>query len=157
MLVLVSADNLLPIVFGWEGVGVSSYLLIGFYFKKPTANNAAMKAFIVNRVGDFGFLVGIFIIFAYAGSIDFSDIFIFFATENQAKFAGFKIEEIICFFLFVGAMGKSAQLFLHTWLPDAMEGPTPVSALIHAATMVTAGVFLTCRFSPLFRSSTSSI
>ena len=153
MLVLVSADNLLQLFFGWEGVGVASYLLIGFYFKKPSANNAAMKAFIVNRVGDFGFLVGIFIIFAYAGSIDFSDIFIFFATENQAKLAGFKIEEIICFFLFVGAMGKSAQIFLHTWLPDAMEGPTPVSALIHAATMVTAGVFLTCRFSPLFEAA----
>ena len=153
MLVLVSADNLLQLFFGWEGVGVASYLLIGFYFKKPSANNAAMKAFIVNRVGDFGFLIGIFIIFAYAGSIDFSDIFNFFATENQAKLAGFKIEEIICFFLFVGAMGKSAQIFLHTWLPDAMEGPTPVSALIHAATMVTAGVFLTCRFSPLFEAA----
>ena len=153
MLVLVSADNLLQLFFGWEGVGVASYLLIGFYFKKPSANNAAMKAFIVNRVGDFGFLIGIFIIFFYTGSIEFKDIFNFFAAENQTKIVGFKIEEIICFFLFVGAMGKSAQIFLHTWLPDAMEGPTPVSALIHAATMVTAGVFLTCRFSPLFEAA----
>ena len=112
-----------------------------------------MKAFIVNRVGDFGFLVGIFLVFFYAGSINFSEIFSFFAAENQIRLAGYKIEEIICFFLFVGAMGKSAQIFLHTWLPDAMEGPTPVSALIHAATMVTAGVFLTCRFSPLFESA----
>ncbi len=153
MLVLVSADNLLQLFFGWEGVGVASYLLIGFYFKKPSANSAAMKAFIVNRVGDFGFLIGIFIIFFYTGSTEFLDIFIFFAAENQIKIVGFKIEEIICFFLFVGAMGKSAQIFLHTWLPDAMEGPTPVSALIHAATMVTAGVFLTCRFSPLFEAA----
>ena len=153
MLVLVSADNLLQLFFGWEGVGVASYLLIGFYFKKPSANSAAMKAFIVNRVGDFGFLVGIFLVFFYTGSINFSEIFSFFAAENQIRLAGYKIEEIICFFLFVGAMGKSAQIFLHTWLPDAMEGPTPVSALIHAATMVTAGVFLTCRFSPLFESA----
>ena len=153
MLLLVSADNLLQLFFGWEGVGVASYLLIGFYFKKQSANNAAMKAFIVNRVGDFGFLIAIFLIFFYAGSINFLEIFSFFAAENQIRLAGFKIEEIICFFLFVGAMGKSAQIFLHTWLPDAMEGPTPVSALIHAATMVTAGVFLTCRFSPLFEAA----
>ncbi len=153
MLVLVSADNLLQLFFGWEGVGVASYLLIGFYFKKPSANNAAIKAFIVNRVGDFGFLIGIFLIFFYSGSINFSEIFRFFSGENQVNLLGFKIEEIICFFLFVGAMGKSAQIFLHTWLPDAMEGPTPVSALIHAATMVTAGVFLTCRFSPLFEAA----
>ncbi len=153
MLVLVTADNLLQLFFGWEGVGVASYLLIGFYFKKPTANNAAMKAFIVNRVGDFGFLIGIFLLFYHSGSINFIEIFSFFSDDNQIKLVGFKIEEVICFFLFVGAMGKSAQIFLHTWLPDAMEGPTPVSALIHAATMVTAGVFLTCRFSPLFESA----
>ena len=153
MLVLVSADNLLQLFFGWEGVGVASYLLIGFYFKKPSANSAAMKAFIVNRVGDFGFLVGIFLVFFYAGSINFSEIFSFFLLKIKFDWQAYKIEEIICFFLFVGAMGKSAQIFLHTWLPDAMEGPTPVSALIHAATMVTAGVFLTCRFSPLFESA----
>ncbi len=153
MLVLVSADNLLQLFFGWEGVGVASYLLIGFYFKKPSANNAAMKAFVVNRVGDFGFLIGIFLIFLYSGSINLSEIFSFFSNEDNIELLGFKVEEVICFFLFVGAMGKSAQIFLHTWLPDAMEGPTPVSALIHAATMVTAGVFLTCRFSPLFESA----
>ena len=149
MLVLVSADNLLQLFFGWEGVGVASYLLIGFYFKKPTANNAAMKAFIVNRVGDFGFLIGIFLIFYHSGSINFLEIFSFFSDDNKIKLLGLKIEEVICFFLFIGAMGKSAQIFLHTWLPDAMEGPTPVSALIHAATMVTAGVFLTCIFSSI--------
>ena len=153
MLVLVSSDNLLQLFFGWEGVGVASYLLIGFYFKKPTANNAAMKAFIVNRVGDFGFLIGIFLIFYHSGSINFLEIFSFFSDDNKIKLLGLKIEEVICFFLFIGAMGKSAQIFLHTWLPDAMEGPTPVSALIHAATMVTAGVFLTCRFSPLFEAA----
>ncbi len=153
MLVLVSADNLLQLFFGWEGVGVASYLLIGFYFKKPSANSAAIKAFIVNRVGDFGFLIGIFLIFLYSGSINFLEIFSFFSNENKIKLLGFKVEEVICFFLFIGAMGKSAQIFLHTWLPDAMEGPTPVSALIHAATMVTAGVFLTCRFSPLFEAA----
>ena len=155
MLILVSADNLLQLFFGWEGVGVASYLLIGFYYKKQSANNAAMKAFIVNRVGDFGFLIGIFLIFYYSGSINFSEIFGFFSSETNIKVANFKIEEIICFFLFIGAMGKSAQIFLHTWLPDAMEGPTPVSALIHAATMVTAGVFLTCRFSPIFEEAPS--
>ena len=153
MLVLVSADNLLQLFFGWEGVGVASYLLIGFYFKKPSANSAAIKAFVVNRVGDFGFLIGIFLIFLYSGSIDFLEIFSFFSNENKIELLGFKVEEVICFFLFIGAMGKSAQIFLHTWLPDAMEGPTPVSALIHAATMVTAGVFLTCRFSPLFEAA----
>ncbi len=157
MLMLVSADNLLQLFFGWEGVGVASYLLIGFYYKKPSANVAAMKAFIVNRVGDFGFLIGIFLIFFTAGSIKLEIIFDFFQNKELVTttytFFRLTIIDIICFFLFVGAMGKSAQIFLHTWLPDAMEGPTPVSALIHAATMVTAGVFLCCRFSPLYEYS----
>ncbi len=159
MLMLVSADNLLQLFFGWEGVGVASYLLIGFYYKKPSANAAAMKAFIVNRVGDFGFLIGIFLIFFTVGSIKLESIFDFFQSKDMANitytFLSFTIVDAICFFLFVGAMGKSAQIFLHTWLPDAMEGPTPVSALIHAATMVTAGVFLCCRFSPLYEHSSN--
>ncbi len=154
MLVLVSADNVLQLFFGWEGVGLASYLLIGFYYKKPSANSAAIKAFIVNRVGDFFFLVGIFLIFVTFDTVYFSDIFLSLENSNRTfdKPILFELNiiEIICFFLFVGAMGKSAQIFLHTWLPDAMEGPTPVSALIHAATMVTAGVFLICRFSPVF-------
>ena len=153
MLALVTADNLVQMFFGWEGVGVASYLLIGFYFRKPSANAAAMKAFVVNRVGDFGFLLGIFGLFFLADSIQLSDIFS--AAPSMARmeleFLGldFQALEIISLLLFVGAMGKSAQLLLHTWLPDAMEGPTPVSALIHAATMVTAGVFLVCRMSPI--------
>ena len=159
MLMLVSADNLLQLFFGWEGVGVASYLLIGFYYKKPSANAAAMKAFVVNRVGDFGFLIGIFLIFFTVGSIKLESIFDFFQNKESvtSNFIFFRltIVDVICFFLFVGAMGKSAQIFLHTWLPDAMEGPTPVSALIHAATMVTAGVFLCCRFSPLYEYSSS--
>ncbi len=154
MLMLVTSDNLLQMFFGWEGVGVASYLLIGFYYRKPTANAAAMKAFIVNRIGDFGFALGIFGLFYMVDSINFSDIF-----KEGHNLAGVKMSflymditaiELLTFLLFIGAMGKSAQLFLHTWLPDAMEGPTPVSALIHAATMVTAGVFLVCRMSPLF-------
>ena len=154
MLVLVSADNILQLFFGWEGVGLASYLLIGFYYKKPSANSAAIKAFIVNRIGDFFFLIGIFLIFVTFDTVYFSDIFESLKTSSvtldKPFLFGLNIIEVICFFLFVGAMGKSAQIFLHTWLPDAMEGPTPVSALIHAATMVTAGVFLTCRFSPVF-------
>ena len=154
MLVLVSADNILQLFFGWEGVGLASYLLIGFYYKKPSANSAAIKAFIVNRVGDFFFLIGIFLIFVTFDTVYFSEIFQSLKTSSKTFdepfLFGLNIIEVICFFLFVGAMGKSAQIFLHTWLPDAMEGPTPVSALIHAATMVTAGVFLTCRFSPVF-------
>ena len=154
MLMLVCADNILQLFFGWEGVGLASYLLIGFYYKKPSANSAAIKAFIVNRVGDFFFLIGIFLIFVTFGSIHFGDIFASLESSNKELnepiFFALNIKELICLFLFIGAMGKSAQIFLHTWLPDAMEGPTPVSALIHAATMVTAGVFLTCRFSPLF-------
>ncbi|MEX0970541.1 MAG: NADH-quinone oxidoreductase subunit L [Paracoccaceae bacterium] len=154
MLMLVTADNLLQMFFGWEGVGVASYLLIGFYYRKPSANAAAIKAFIVNRVGDFGFLLGILGIFYVTGSINFDVIFAKgpeMATQSFA-FLGFQVSviETLTLLLFIGAMGKSAQLLLHTWLPDAMEGPTPVSALIHAATMVTAGVFLVCRMSPLF-------
>jgi NADH-quinone oxidoreductase subunit L len=153
MLMLVTADNLLQLFFGWEGVGVASYLLIGFYFRKPSAGAAAMKAFIVNRVGDFGFLLGIFAIFWMADSIQFDVILPMGAefAEMTISFLGMELNaaETIAFLLFIGAMGKSAQLILHTWLPDAMEGPTPVSALIHAATMVTAGVFLVCRMSPI--------
>ena len=153
MLMLVTSDNLLQMFFGWEGVGVASYLLIGFYYKKPTANAAAIKAFVVNRVGDFGFALGIFGIFFLTGSIQFSDIFYSAQSlslmEIRFLWADWNAANLLAFLLFVGAMGKSAQLFLHTWLPDAMEGPTPVSALIHAATMVTAGVLLVCRMSPV--------
>ncbi|QBY00162.1 NADH-quinone oxidoreductase subunit L [Rhodophyticola sp. CCM32] len=153
MLMLVTADNLLQLFFGWEGVGVASYLLIGFYYRKPSAGAAAMKAFIVNRVGDFGFLLGIFALFWMADSISF-DVILSKGPELAETTFGFLGYEVnaantIGMLLFIGAMGKSAQLFLHTWLPDAMEGPTPVSALIHAATMVTAGVFLVCRMSPI--------
>ena len=154
MLMLVTSDNLLQMFFGWEGVGVASYLLIGFYYRKPSANAAAIKAFIVNRVGDFGFALGIFGLYFMVDSIQLTDVFAagHHLAEVKMMFLGieFNAIELLTFLLFVGAMGKSAQLFLHTWLPDAMEGPTPVSALIHAATMVTAGVFLVCRMSPLF-------
>jgi NADH-quinone oxidoreductase subunit L len=154
MLMLVTADNFVQLFFGWEGVGLASYLLIGFWYKKPSANAAAMKAFIVNRVGDFGFALGIFGVFFLFGTLDFEAVFD--AARSQANmvwtFAGMELNALttICLLLFVGACGKSAQFMLHTWLPDAMEGPTPVSALIHAATMVTAGVFLVCRCSPMF-------
>jgi len=154
MLMLVTSDNLLQMYFGWEGVGVASYLLIGFYYRKPSAGAAAMKAFIVNRVGDFGFALGIFATYYMVDSINFSDVFAAGPklAESSIHFLWMDLNaaEAIAFLLFIGAMGKSAQLFLHTWLPDAMEGPTPVSALIHAATMVTAGVFLVSRMSPLF-------
>ncbi len=157
MLMLVTSDNFLQLFFGWEGVGLASYLLIGFWFKKPSANAAAIKAFIVNRVGDFGLAIAVFMIFKYTGSLNFSDVFQKMPSLINEKiyFLGNEGSLItyICVFLFIGAMGKSAQLFLHTWLPDAMEGPTPVSALIHAATMVTAGVFLIVRCSPLFEYS----
>jgi len=153
MLMLVTADNLVQMFFGWEGVGLASYLLIGFYFRKPSANAAAIKAFVVNRVGDFGFALGIFAIFFMVDSIRFDDIFAAAPELAEAKINFLWTEwnaiELISVLLFIGAMGKSAQFILHTWLPDAMEGPTPVSALIHAATMVTAGVFLVCRMSPL--------
>src|SRR5215831_3778842 len=154
MLMLVTADNLVQLFFGWEGVGLASYLLIGFWYQKPSANAAAIKAFIVNRVGDFGFLLGIFGVFMMMNSVDFDTIFAG-APALSGKTIGLfgwhpDALTLICVLLFMGAMGKSAQFLLHTWLPDAMEGPTPVSALIHAATMVTAGVFMVARLSPLF-------
>ena len=154
MLALVTSDNLAQLFFGWEGVGLASYLLIGFWFEKSEANAAAIKAFIVNRVGDFGFALGIFAVFLLTGSINFDTVFAQ-APDLVGKsfhFLGFNADAltVICLLLFMGAMGKSAQFLLHTWLPDAMEGPTPVSALIHAATMVTAGVFMVARLSPLF-------
>src|ERR1700730_3809661 len=154
MLMLVTADNLVQLFFGWEGVGLMSYLLIGFWYQKPSANAAAIKAFIVNRVGDFGFALGIFAIFALIGSTDFETIFAGAPglSGKTIDFLGWHADALTltCLLLFMGAMGKSAQFLLHTWLPDAMEGPTPVSALIHAATMVTAGVFMVARLSPLF-------
>ncbi|MDF1607506.1 NADH-quinone oxidoreductase subunit L [Hoeflea sp. YIM 152468] len=172
MLMLVTSDNLLQMFFGWEGVGVASYLLIGFWYKKPSANAAAMKAFIVNRVGDFGFLLGIFGVFVLFGSASFDVIFAAAADYLPAEGAdaggtiltlfGMHLDRAdaltgVCLLLFMGAMGKSAQFLLHTWLPDAMEGPTPVSALIHAATMVTAGVFLVARMSPIFELSPDAL
>jgi NADH-quinone oxidoreductase subunit L len=153
MLMLVTSDNLIQMFFGWEGVGVASYLLIGFYIRKPSAGAAAMKAFIVNRVGDFGFALGIFGLYFLVDSVNLSDVFAaapeLAETNVTFLWRDWNAANLIAVLLFVGAMGKSAQLFLHTWLPDAMEGPTPVSALIHAATMVTAGVFLVCRMSPI--------
>ncbi|MBD1138558.1 NADH-quinone oxidoreductase subunit L [Pelagibacterales bacterium SAG-MED41] len=161
MLVLVVSDNFLQLFFGWEGVGLCSYLLIGFWYKKESANNAAIKAFIVNRIGDFGLAIGIFLIFFYFGTINFKEVFDIAPKfiENKLVFFGFEssLITLICIFLFIGAMGKSAQFLLHTWLPDAMEGPTPVSALIHAATMVTAGVFLVVKCSPLFEYSETAL
>ena len=154
MLMLVTADNLVQMFFGWEGVGLASYLLIGFWYHKPEANAAAIKAFIVNRIGDFGFALGIFAVFYMTGAIDFDTIFAQAPalTGKTIHLLYWDIDALtlICLLLFMGAMGKSAQFLLHTWLPDAMEGPTPVSALIHAATMVTAGVFMVARLSPLF-------
>lgn len=186
MLMLVTSDNLVQMFFGWEGVGLASYLLIGFWYKKPSANNAAMKAFIVNRVGDFGFALGIFGVFVLFGSVNFDTIFAAASTyvsvdpahtastgaavaaagegagEIVWQFLNFEVDRqgaltIVCLLLFMGAMGKSAQFLLHTWLPDAMEGPTPVSALIHAATMVTAGVFMIARMSPVFEWSQTAL
>jgi NADH-quinone oxidoreductase subunit L len=154
MLMLVTSDNLVQMFFGWEGVGVASYLLIGFYYKKPSANAAAIKAFVVNRMGDFGFALGIFALFYLTDSVRFDDVFAaapeLAQTNLHFLWTEWNAANLIGVLLFIGAMGKSAQLFLHTWLPDAMEGPTPVSALIHAATMVTAGVFLVCRMSPIY-------
>ncbi len=173
MLMLVTSDNLVQMFFGWEGVGLASYLLIGFWFQKPSANAAAMKAFVVNRVGDFGFLLGIFGVFALFQSVDYNTIFAAAANYLPAEgaadanqvvlnFLGYQLDKqgaitITCLLLFMGAMGKSAQFLLHTWLPDAMEGPTPVSALIHAATMVTAGVFMVARMSPIFELSQTAL
>ena len=154
MLMLVTADNFVQMFFGWEGVGLASYLLIGFWYKKPSANAAAIKAFVVNRVGDFGFMLGILAIFLVFGAMDFDTVFAAAAGQQGQTFSflGYEVDVMttITMLLFIGAMGKSAQLGLHTWLPDAMEGPTPVSALIHAATMVTAGVFMVARCSPMF-------
>ncbi|PTE09276.1 NADH-quinone oxidoreductase subunit L [Mesorhizobium helmanticense] len=172
MLMLVTADNLVQMFFGWEGVGLASYLLIGFWYKKPSANAAAIKAFVVNRVGDFGFALGIFGVFVLFGSVNLGTIFAnaasFIPAEGAPQgaavltFLGYALDKqaamtVVCLLLFMGAMGKSAQVPLHTWLPDAMEGPTPVSALIHAATMVTAGVFMLARLSPLFELSHSAL
>lgn len=161
MLMLVTADNLVQMFFGWEGVGLASYLLIGFWFRKPSANAAAMKAFVVNRVGDLGFMMGIFGTFLVFGTVSIPAIL--HAAPGMAGstigFLGHRFDTmtVLCILLFIGAMGKSAQLGLHTWLPDAMEGPTPVSALIHAATMVTAGVFMVCRLSPMFETSPTAL
>ncbi|HVL30102.1 MAG TPA: NADH-quinone oxidoreductase subunit L, partial [Sphingomicrobium sp.] len=161
MLMLVTADSLVQMFFGWEGVGLASYLLIGFWYHKPSANGAALKAFVVNRVGDFGFSLGIFGTFLVFGTVSIPAILE--ASPGMAGstigFAGLRVDTmtLLCLLLFVGAMGKSAQLGLHTWLPDAMEGPTPVSALIHAATMVTAGVFMVCRLSPMFEVSETAL
>jgi len=161
MLMLVTADNFLQMFFGWEGVGLASYLLIGFWYHKPSANAAAIKAFVVNRVGDFGFALGIFAVFAVFGAVQFDTVFA--AAPDQVgksfHFLSWNLDilSVICLLLFMGAMGKSAQFLLHTWLPDAMEGPTPVSALIHAATMVTAGVFMVARLSPLFELSPTAL
>ncbi len=161
MLMLVTADNLVQMFFGWEGVGLASYLLIGFWFRKPSANAAAMKAFVVNRVGDLGFMMGIFGTFLVFGTVSIPAILT--AAPGMAGstigFLGYRLDTmtVLCILLFIGAMGKSAQLGLHTWLPDAMEGPTPVSALIHAATMVTAGVFMVCRLSPMFQTSETAM
>ncbi|RYE07961.1 MAG: NADH-quinone oxidoreductase subunit L [Hyphomicrobiales bacterium] len=157
MLMLVTADNFLQMFFGWEGVGLASYLLIGFWYQRPSANAAAMKAFVVNRVGDFGFALGIFGAFMVLGQLDFDGAFhaVEGATGTSIRFLSWDLDAmtVICLLLFMGAMGKSAQFLLHTWLPDAMEGPTPVSALIHAATMVTAGVFMVARLSPMFEAA----
>ena len=154
MLMLVTADNFLQMFFGWEGVGLASYLLIGFWYERPSACAAAIKAFLVNRVGDIGFALGIMACFVLFGAVSFDDVFAVVPQLEEARFVFLGVEwhalTVTCVLLFIGAMGKSAQLGLHTWLPDAMEGPTPVSALIHAATMVTAGVFMVCRLSPMF-------
>ena len=161
MLMLITADNFLQLFMGWEGVGLASYLLIGFWYERPTANAAAIKAFLVNRVGDFGFALGIMAVFVVFGSIDFDTVFAASHVKQGKTFEflgiDFDLMTIICVLLFIGAMGKSAQVPLHTWLPDAMEGPTPVSALIHAATMVTAGVFMVARCSPMFEFSTTAL
>ena len=161
MLTLVTSDNFLQLFFGWEGVGLCSYFLIGFWFKKNSANSAAIKAFLVNRVGDFGFALGIFLIFYLFGTVNYDEVFqqIYLYKDNELIFLGLNVNSIdlVCILLFIGAMGKSAQFFLHTWLPDAMEGPTPVSALIHAATMVTAGVFLVVRCSPIYEYSSLAL
>ena len=154
MLILVVANNFIQLFFGWEAVGLVSYLLIGFWFKKSSAVHANLKAFLVNRVGDFGFLLGIGLIFSYFGTLNYSEVFSSVTSHSDYKIYGdISLMTAICLLLFVGAMGKSAQIPLHIWLPDSMEGPTPISALIHAATMVTAGIFMVSRMSPLFELS----
>src|SRR5574340_965338 len=158
MLMLVMSNNFLQLFFGWEAVGLVSYLLIGFWYTRPTAIFANLKAFLVNRVGDFGFLLGIGLIAAYCGSLDYAQVFAQaskLTTTNIELFTGqpWMLATVVCICLFVGAMGKSAQVPLHVWLPDSMEGPTPISALIHAATMVTAGIFMVARMSPLYNLS----
>lgn len=159
MLSLVMSNNFIQLFFGWEAVGVMSYLLIGFWLEKPTAVSAGLKAFLVNRVGDFGFMIGIGLVFAFAGSLNYQDVFA--VREQLASMTvpgtGWAVITAICLFLFVGAMGKSAQFPFHVWLPDSMEGPTPISALIHAATMVTAGIFMVARLSPLFELSETAL
>ncbi|HNJ48959.1 MAG TPA: NADH-quinone oxidoreductase subunit L, partial [Novosphingobium sp.] len=161
MLMLVTADNLVQMFFGWEGVGLASYLLIGFWFRKPSASAAAIKAFVVNRVGDLGFMLGIFGTFLVFNTVSIPEILVRAPgmAGSTIGFLGYRLDTmtVLCVLLFIGAMGKSAQLGLHTWLPDAMEGPTPVSALIHAATMVTAGVFMVCRLSPMFQTSETAM
>jgi NADH-quinone oxidoreductase subunit L len=161
MLMLVTADNFLQLFFGWEGVGLCSYLLVGFWYDRPSANAAAIKAFVVNRIGDFGFALGIFAVYEIFGSLQFDTVFAAAPdiVNNTIPFLGREVDALTlaCILLFIGAMGKSAQIGLHTWLPDAMEGPTPVSALIHAATMVTAGVFMVARLSPLFEYSSTAL
>ena len=159
MLMLVMSNNLLQLFFGWEAVGLVSYLLIGFWFNKPSAVFANMKAFLVNRVGDFGFILGIGLIAAYAGTLNYTELFSKTADLAQISFPGndWMLVTVICLCLFVGAMGKSAQFPLHVWLPDSMEGPTPISALIHAATMVTAGIFMVARMSPLYELSDTAL
>jgi NADH-quinone oxidoreductase subunit L len=159
MLMLVMSNNLLQLFFGWEAVGLVSYLLIGFWFNKPTAIFANMKAFLVNRVGDFGFILGIGLIVAYTGTLNYSEIFAKAPDLGKLGFPGtdWLLVTVICICLFIGAMGKSAQFPLHVWLPDSMEGPTPISALIHAATMVTAGIFMVSRMSPLFELSDTAL
>lgn len=159
MLMLVTANNFLQLFFGWEGVGLMSYLLIGFWYQRESANEGSLKAFVVNRIGDFGFILGMALMFAWTGSLDYSTVFknaTYLASQSIELFAGheWSVVSVICFLLFVGAMGKSAQVPLHVWLPESMEGPTPISALIHAATMVTAGVFMVARISPLMELST---
>src|SRR3569833_503160 len=161
MMMLVTADNFIQLFFGWEGVGLASYLLIGFWVDRPSAYAAAIKAFVVNRVGDFGFALGIFAAFMVLGQLGFDDAFAAVpgAAGKTMLFLSWDWDAltVVCLLLFMGAMGKSAQFLLHTWLPDAMEGPTPVSALIHAATMVTAGVFMVARLSPMFEASPTAM
>ena len=163
MLMLVMSNNFLQLFFGWEAVGVVSYLLIGFWYKRPTAIFANLKAFLVNRVGDFGFLLGIAAFATYAGTLDYAQVFAAGAAPAAARRfesvggTPWSVLTVACICLFVGAMGKSAQVPLHVWLPDSMEGPTPISALIHAATMVTAGIFMVARMSPLFEYSETAL